>query len=56
MQERTKDVIKEFQDRNCHGCVYADKQVVGTGNPACTFPGRPVVAEGGICKTRTESD
>jgi hypothetical protein len=29
--------MKEFQEKNCRGCKFADAKKVGTGEPCCTY-------------------
>ena len=41
--------LKEFQEANCRGCVFADKQFVGTGKPCCTLPGKLNMVVGSEC-------
>ena len=41
--------LKEFQEANCRGCVFADKQFVGTGKPCCTLPGKLNMVVGSKC-------
>lgn len=32
--------LVEFQRQNCGDCYFADKPVVGTGEPCCTYPSK----------------
>jgi len=45
------ETLAEFQERNCHGCFYADEQKVGTGCACCTYP-QPIKPEKGKCLTK----
>ncbi len=51
--------LKEFQDKNCVGCRYADEAQVGTGEPCCTHMGTPDIdttgSDVGVCRTRRSS-
>ena len=46
--------LDEFQEKNCHGCFYADEEKVGTGRACCTYP-QPIELEDGKCLTRKEA-
>ena len=45
--------LKELQEKNCKGCLYANQEKVGTGQACCTYPGMPRL-EGNKCLTRKE--
>jgi len=46
-----------FQDHNCRGCYYAEKEKVGTGYPCCQFGFKVNMKKGVKCLTRLdESD
>ena len=47
--------IAEFQERNCHGCFFADVAKVGTGRACCTYP-TSIKIEEGKCLTRKEAE
>jgi len=43
------DINKEWQRKICSGCIFAEKELVGTGKPCCTYPGKPRITEEGNC-------
>ena len=45
--------LRQFQEVNCRGCLYADAEKVGTGQACCTHPQVPRV-ENGRCLTRKQ--
>jgi len=52
-KRRNMETLREFQNRNCRGCFYADDKKVGSGMGCCTYP-QPIRHERGECLTRRE--
>ena len=53
-KQQLKDYLKELQEKNCGGCLYANPEKVGTGKACCTYPGMPQIV-GDKCLTRKEA-
>ena len=48
------ETLAEFQERNCRGCLYADRKKMGTGKPCCTRP-LPTIVNGQCLNRREEN-
>ena len=52
--ERDRQYLAELQRANCAGCVFADDEKVGTGEPCCTRMQGPLFADDGVCEARVK--
>jgi len=43
--------LAKFQEANCKGCKFAERKLVGTGKPCCTY-WTSIQVEGKKCLTR----
>jgi len=53
--ELAKEEVKEFQNKNCRGCFFAETIKVGTGEPCCTKPTPAKMRDAETCIDRRES-
>lgn len=49
----TYPTFEDFQKANCTGCKFADKPMIGTGRPCCTYAFK-LDHSGGICHTKRQ--
>jgi len=52
---QVNNALATFQFSNCACCQFAERKLVGTGLPCCTYPG-PIVVSDIRCESRRRTD